>query len=273
MSTALAERHITAFMDSPDTPRPDNPIHSTEGGKAYGYKAALVGGVHVYGWTLPAILDVLGQDWLHDGWIHVTFRRPTYPGDRMAARIFPATDAAYSLQMDNQAGAHCIIATLGRGKASWFEALHVPRFQPGEPQPHTLPSLSMDHAPLEQELRPMSVALSVAEAESYAREKVADPNPIYYGTQALIHPGWLAGRPTRLLHHSYTYGPAIHVQSHIQHLAPAYAGQPLVVTGYCQEVYERKDHHYLVNDVAIWSEPGDELVRLRHTTIFQVAKR
>jgi hypothetical protein len=191
----------------------------------------------------------------------------------MVARILPATDAAYSLHMDNQAGEHCIIATLGRGKAPWFETLHARTFKPGEPPPHALPALSMDNAPLEQDLRPMAVALSVAEAESYAREKVADPNPIYYGPRPLIHPGWLAGRPTRLLHHSYTYGPAIHVQSHIQHLAPAYAGQTLVVTGYCQEVYERKGHHYMVNDVAIWSEPGDELLRLRHTTIFQVAKR
>ncbi len=273
MNGALVEQHITAFMDNPDAPRPDNPIHSTDGGKAYGYKAALVGGVHVYGWTIPAVLHVLGEEWLHHGWIHVTFQRPTYPGDAMVARILPGADGAYTLHMDNQEGTHCILGSLGRGQAPWFDELQEPTFKLGAAQPHTLPQLSLDQAPVGKALLPMSAALSVAEARAYAHDKVADPNPIYYGDQPVIHPGWLAGRPTRLLHHSYHYGPAIHVHSHIQNLAPAYAGQTLVVTGDCREVYARKGHHYIVNDVAIWSETGEELVRLRHTTIFQVAKR
>ena len=54
----VAERRITAFMEDPDAPRPENPIHSTSGGTEYGYRAALVGGVTVYGWTAPAIIPL-----------------------------------------------------------------------------------------------------------------------------------------------------------------------------------------------------------------------
>jgi len=51
MTTAnrFAENIVTAFLDGPDDPNIPNAIHSTEGAKDYGYKAALVGGVTVAG--------------------------------------------------------------------------------------------------------------------------------------------------------------------------------------------------------------------------------
>ncbi|HXH23455.1 MAG TPA: hypothetical protein VNN10_15660, partial [Dehalococcoidia bacterium] len=77
------ERRITAFMEDPDNMNISNVIHANQGARQYGYRAALVGGVTVYGWTVPAILQALGPRWLSDGWIDVSFRRPTYPGDEM----------------------------------------------------------------------------------------------------------------------------------------------------------------------------------------------
>ncbi len=65
---AAVQATLVAFMEDPDTPRPENPIHSTGGALDYGYAAALVGGVVVYGWATPLILDVLGEPWLTDGW-------------------------------------------------------------------------------------------------------------------------------------------------------------------------------------------------------------
>jgi hypothetical protein len=78
---------------------------------------------------------------------------------------------------------------------------------------------------------------------------------------------------TRLLHHSYNYGPAIHARTHLQNLARAEAGQTVTVAGHFHQAYERKGHHYAVFDGVILSEDGRELVKMRHTTIFQVAKR
>ena len=96
---------------------------------------------------------------------------------------------------------------------------------------------------------------------------------MFIGDTPLLHPGWVAGRMTALLHHSYNYGPAIHARSHIQNLARAEAGQTLTVAGHFCEAFERKGHHYAVFDGVIISEDGQDLARLRHTTIFQVAKR
>ena len=76
------ELRIKAFMEDPDAPHSDNPIHSTEGGLAYGYRAALIGGVDVYGWGTRLIRQVIGDEWLENGWVEVNFRRPTYPGEK-----------------------------------------------------------------------------------------------------------------------------------------------------------------------------------------------
>lgn len=260
-------------MHDPDAPRPGNPIHSTDGGREYGYKAALIGGVNVYGWATPAIIATLGATWLRDGWVEVAFRRPIYPGDVMTVRILDTLNDALKLQMDNEEGHPCLLGELGVGTAPWFEELHKPVFMAAAEPPDSLPQLTLASAPVNRDLRPRAVPLSNAQASDFSSRMQADANPLYHGETPLIHPAWLAGQMTHLLHHSYSYGPAIHAKSQIQHLAPAYAGQTLIVTGYCQAVYERKNHHYIVNDGAIWSEQGEELLRLRHTAIFQVAKR
>ena len=39
------------------------------------------------------------------------------------------------------------------------------------------------------------------------------------------------------------------------------------------DTYERKGHHYGVVDCVVASEDGVEIAALRHTTIYQVAKR
>jgi acyl dehydratase len=266
------ERTITAFLDGEDSPDIANPIHSTAVATEYGYRAALVGGVTVYGWCVPAITAALGQRWLEDGWIDVHFRRPTYPGDVTTARVVPEGDA-FALAMTNQDGERCLVGTLGLGRAPFLGELHLPSRRTAEPRPATLPRLTPETAPVGQDLRPMPVRYSHEDAVEYATSKQADPKPPWVGEGARIHPGWLAARMTPMIHHSYDYGPAIHARSQIQHLAPALAGQTVTVAGHFTETYERKGHHYAVVDGVILAEDGTELAHLRHTTIYQVAKR
>lgn len=273
MNSASLEKSITAFMENPDAPRPDNEIHSTDGGKAYGYKAALIGGVDVYGWGTRLILEVLGEGWLDNGWAEISFRRPAYPGDELVIKLVPGDNDYYEFYMDQREGKHCIEGRVGCNNASWLKDLYVTDSRTAEEKSESLPQLSMENAPVGKELKARSVAISIVESVEFARSRQADESAVYCGDQPRIHPAWLAGQMTHLLHHSYDYAPAIHVASHIQNMAPAYAGQTLVVTGYCREVYERKGHHYIVNDGSIWSEHGIELVRLRHKAIFRLAKR
>jgi acyl dehydratase len=264
----VAEHTITAFMDNPDAPRPSNPIHSTDSAKAYGYEGALVGGATVYGWAVRTIVEALGKRWLEEGWAELQFRRPVYPGDELVIGV--GGDGALQIVKGSDV---CIRGTVGLGKASWLETLAMPTNLTPEPRAQTRPILTMSNAPVGRDLRARSVVTPVDEMVTFAREKEGESLQCFLSEPPRLHPGWIASQLTHLLHHSYEYGPAIHTASHIQHLAPAYAGQTLTVAGTCVETYERKGHHYIVNDGAILSEGGEVLVRLRHTAIFEVAKR
>ncbi len=267
-----ATRTLTAFLDGEDSPDIMNPIHSTAVAAEYGFRAALVGGVTVYGWCVPVLLELLGEGWLDDGWVEVNFRRPVYPGDELT--INGARGAAkVAFEATKEAGECCLRGEGGRGLAPWFHELHTPWRRKAEPRPETLPWLTLEGAPLGEDLRPMPVPFDVEAASTYARELQRDEHPRWHGTAPRMHPGWLAARMTPMIHHSYDYKPAIHTRSQIQHLAPAVAGQVFTVTGHLVRAYEQKDHHYAQVDGSVLTENGVEVARIRHTTIFRPARR
>lgn len=269
---ATATRHITAFLDGEDSPDIPNPIHSTAVASQYGFKAALVGGVTVYGWTVPAIVEALGEQWLDTGWADVSLRRPVYPGDEMTATV-EQTSEGWRLHMANQDGEACIAGTVGMGSGPFLPGLAMPDRTFAEPRPKHPPQLTLEDAPVGEDLRPLPVPFPLDEAADYVNVKQLDDHPRWFGEGARIHPGWLAGRMTPLIHHSYEYGPAIHTRTQAQHLAPAFAGQTITVAGHFIDAYERKGHHYAVVDGAIFAEDRTLLARIRHTTIFRVARR
>lgn len=265
-----AERQLVAFLDGEDSPDIPNPIHSTEIAARYGFKGALVGGVTVYGWLTPVILDVLGERWLSDGWADVRFRQPVYPGDALTARCEPTADGAARVAMLNAEGTACIEGRVGLGAAAWVATFHSPVRRTAGERPDTLPWLTLEIAPTGQDLRPMLVPWSIEDARAWALEKQRDGSERWTGPSALVHPGWIAARMTPLLHHSFDYAPAIHTRSEIQHLAPAHAGQAFTVAGHFIRAYEQKGHHYAELDGVLIGEDGQELARMRHTTIFRV---
>ncbi len=275
MPTAIRPGHrtITAFLDGPDTMDIRNVIHATDGAKEYGYKAALVGGVTVYGWAAPAILQAFGEEWLNTGWVDVSFRKPVYPGDEMTVDVTPDAEGTATLAMKNQDDAVCVSATLGMGTPDFVSEFTLPSRRTAEPEPADRPQLTMMSAPVGTDLRPMAVPYTLADARAYAEDKQRDLDPRWSAEGGYIHPGWMAARMTPLIHHSYHYGPAIHARSQIQNLRPARLDQTVTVCGHFLKTYERKGHHYAVIDGVILGEDGAELSYLRHTTIFEVAKR
>ena len=267
--TTIAERKITAFLDGEDSPTIPNPIHSTEVANQYGFRGALVGGVTVYGWFTPAILDVLGEGWLTGGWAEVRFRRPVFPGDEVTARA-ERTDETVDLKMVLPDGDGAIVGTAGLGRAPWFEDLAAPVKRPAEVKPEVLPILTLEHAPGRAELRPMPVPYSVEDASAYATNLQKDESARFNGAGSLVHPGWIAARMTPLLKHSYEYGPSIHIHSHIQHMAAAKAGQSFTMVGTFLRAFEQNGHHVAELDGSLLAEDGTECARMRHTTIFRI---
>jgi len=271
--TKTLEARTTAFLDGDDSLDIGNIIHSTEGAKAFGYEAPLVGGVTVWGWGAKTIVDLLGDEWLRDGWADISFKRPVFPGFELTTSVEERPDGSFDFSMTTQEGKACLIGTCGMGKAAWSDEHTVPSAAEAVPAADPLPDLTPETLTVGEALRPQDVPVSTDEAEAYAKDLQRDEGPLWRGEDALLHPGWLAGRGTKLMHHSWAYGPAIHSRSQIQNLAPAQAGQTVTITGQFVDTYERKGHHYAVIDLAQRSEAGELFYLLRHTTIFQVAKR
>ncbi len=267
----LAERRLTAWLDGPDRPDISNPIHSTAVATEYGFRGALVGGVSVYGWCVPVILAALGDRWLDDGWIEVAFRRPVYPGDELAITV-AEVEGGTALEV-RKPGERCLAGTLGLGTAPWLAELASPARRAAEPRPDRLPLLTLEVAPVGQDLRPLQPDTRPETLAQYLADRLRDADPRWRGPGARLQPGWIAGQMTPLLHHSYDYAPAIHTRTRAQHLAPALANQRITFAGRFVEQFERKGDHYAVLDGLMLGEDGRELARLQHTTIFQVARR
>jgi acyl dehydratase len=261
-------RTITAFLDGEDSPTISNPIHSTGVAQQYGFRAALVGGVTVYGWCVPAILEALGEGWLDRGWAEIAFRRPVYPGDAMTARV-SGEGGVRELEMANGEGEVCIRGTVGLGDGPFLAELRSPRRRTPEPPANPKPELTLATAATGQDLAPMFVPFPPDDARAYARELQRDEHPRWTGERPRLHPGWLAARMTPLIKHSYWYGPSIHARSAIQHTAPAYAGRGVTVAGHFNRAFEAKGHHYAEVDGVILDDAGVEVARIRHTTIFR----
>ena len=64
----------------------ENKIHDDRIAAAYGFRGGLVPGVTVYGYMVPAILDLLGLDWLDRGSVNFRLHAPCYEGDLVLSR-------------------------------------------------------------------------------------------------------------------------------------------------------------------------------------------
>jgi len=271
-ASIVARREVVAFMEDADQPHP-NAIHSTSGARDYGFRGALIGGVTAYGWTVSTIVQALGEEWLDSGWVELRFRKPMHPGDALTV----AVDATGTLTVHRSAELYveaelCMEGRVGLGAAAWFPSLARPESSaPTAVEEKAV--LSLEHAPVARDLASTDVWLGAAEASTFSREKERETLACFYGPRPRVHPAWLAEQPIRLLHHSYDYGPSIHTESLIQHLAPAHADQRIGVSGHCVAAFERKRHHYIVNDCLIADEGGCAVAALRHTAIFRVAAK
>jgi MaoC like domain len=261
------ERTIVAAMPDPDAPNPNNPIHSTDTARDYGFRAALVGGATIYGWCAATIIDAAGIDWLDRGWANVEFRRPVFPNDELRVRV----DADGAFEVRGADERIRIDGRVGLGAAPWAEVI-APRRKPPEPAADPLPALTPANVPVGRELLARRVSLTRAEAEAFCRDKQNESLACFFGADARVHPAWLANQPIYWLHHSFSYGAAIHTASRIEHVHGARVGQDFDVLGRCADAFERKGHRYIVNDVEIVDTADRLVARIRHTAIYQVAK-
>ena len=278
---------VRAFLDNDDSPDIRNPIHSTAVAQEYGFRGALVGGVTVWSWCTPAVLEALGESWLDHGWAAFRFRRPTYPGDEMAIHIGPSSEDGpdhtadhtlrttnRALRMTNQDGVDCVVGAVGLGDAPWLVELTRPA-TPLAPAPVADPPLlTMESAPVGGDWRAMTVPMTPADADAYLRESHSHrPSQApFAGPTPRIHPGWLAGRCEAIMRHNHYVPSSMHTQTLLQLLAPAHATGPIHTGARVLRVFENKGHHAVVFDALVTDDARREIALIEHTTIFRIAR-
>jgi hypothetical protein len=275
MTTGVIEGEFIATMDDPDDPDmfERNRIHTNAGAQEYGFKGAFVGGVTLYAWCIPTIIDALGDEWLDHGWVNIRFRRPTYPGAHVRVRVTPRDgSAAHAFEALHDDGEASIVGEVGLGTASWLGDLSPTPFSPPDPDGGERPSLTLQNAPIGQPLRSYRYGQQTP-APPAAGGALAEIIELETPTGAVIHPTTLARQMICLLMRSYDYGhPAIHVTSHVQNFARIPAGDDVVLCGTFVDAFERNGHHVAVIDADLYSRGGERLARQRHTNIFKVRR-
>ena len=193
---------------------------------------ALVAGIHTYGWACEAIIDALGEGWLDDGWADVVLPPPGPPrrraGHDVRARSGPA--GGRRAHGGRPASGRRAGGQVGAGGRPGSTSSRCPNgADPSRrcPRPNwcawSWPPPGRPGLPAHGRRRLPSFA------RAWAATRLDDHDPRWHeGDRPRLHPSFLAGRMTPLFRHNYRYGPAIHVRTRIQHLAPARAGQELV---------------------------------------------
>lgn len=274
MTTApRIEHQIEAYLSNEDSVDISNPIHSTEVAAKYGFSGALIGGVTVWGWATPAILEAIGDGWLSRGWSEFDFRQPTYPGDQMTIVAEPEGEGsdAWRVTMTNQDDVLCVRGRVGLGDASWLYEFTTPEAMTAMPSPDPMPALALDSAPAGLDWRAMSVDATPDFAREFAADKQHAEDPRFVGDSPVLHPAWTAGWAEGLMRHNVYIPSSMHTRSRIQHLAPIPAGQVVTGGAHFVEAYERRAHHFANYDVLLRGEDGTDLARLRHWTVFRIA--
>lgn len=270
------ERRLTAWMRDPDNTEQSNIIHSTGGGQQFGFQGALITGSVVYGWCVPAILDAVGEQWLHDGWAHVRFRRPVYPDDAVRVRVTPADDGTWTLELFRGSDELALVARLGVGTqppdvlAGFIEAA------PGAPVPPPSPApvLRLAEAPVGRPLSTLATSLrqtAIPPEAMTTRDTLAG---ILLHGEAYANPAGVSGRMSWYGHAQYDYaGPSIHATTEAKYFRAARTSEPLHITAIVKDAYDRGGDHYIVYDGTIRDAAGGRIAAIRHTTIFHVAPR
>lgn len=276
MSAQAVESEFIATMDDPDDPEmfQRNRIHTNVGAQEYGFQGAFLGGVTLYGWCVPTIVEALGEQWLDDGWVNMRFRRPTYPGAHVRVRVTPDGDGTGSHRFEavQDDGEVSIAGAVGLGAAPWRDELCVTPFSLPEPGPAERPVLTLADAPVGKPLRSYRYGRQTPDPE-FAAGAHAGLTELATSAGPVIHPSTVARQMISLLAGSYEYGkPSIHAESHIQHFTRIPAGQDVVLCGTFVTAYERNGHHYAVIDADLYTLAGERLARQRHTNIFRVRR-
>ena len=276
MESSKVSSVVTAYLDNDDSPDIENPIHSTEIARAYGYEGPLIGGVTVWGWATDTIIEAIGNNWLSEGWAEYSFRKPVFPGNVLTITVESSTEDftnSWNVAMQNQSGDLCVVGKIGIGEASWENTLTRPI--------NMSPSDVVGKKPLTLKRAKNSTSWTALQLEfnEDTYEEIKQKNrltsdPIFahsQGNTPIAHPSWVAGWAEGLMRHNFDIPSSMHTKSLVKHHSSIPLGTKLVGGAEVIDAYERKGHQYIEFDVLLQDTGSNDIAQIRHRTIFRIA--
>lgn len=271
---AKLERSLSAYMPGAD--REDQPenIHTDKVAKSLGYRGALVYGTTVYGWSVPLIVEALGDDWMSDGWADLGIRRPIYTGDRLHITLEPGPGGAFVMAACGDDGGAKVSGVVGKGTGAWT-ADHVrSKRTEVESLPNPRPLITLEAAPVGEDLPCLRAEPHDRLTNLFQEATEYEHGVLMARGRRVLSPAAISGRMTWYVHAVWDYaGPALHTSSQVQYLDFVDPDEPLTVAGHFRDAYERNGHHYSITDGVVFGADGREVALTRHGSIFKVAKQ
>jgi hypothetical protein len=246
-------------------PESENRIHGDEIARAYGFRGGLVPGVTVSAYLLHPAAVAWGRDWLERGSAHVVVHSPVYDGERFRVELEDARASAYAARLVDPRGATCASA-----EAALPEKAPVPPARRGDP----LVARDAERPPASRKtlerlratgLRALRARWSEsAEITRYTRDPGAMA-PVFRET-GLANPAFVLGLTNWALAGNVRMSAWLHLETRSQHYRAIEPGTELVVESAIADLFEKKGHHFVDVDVAIFGAQDDAArasVRLR----------
>ena len=269
-TTAPSEAPITAGFRA--KPEYAGTIHDDASARTYGYRAALVPGIILYGYMADMVVHAWGHDWVTRGTMQSRSRRPAYEGDKLliVAETVREDADGRSVDMELRDGEGNIVAT---GRAT------LPHAAPVMPDLADFPVLPIAHP-----LPPVAAGgFKVGDrfgskAETITAEALRDSLDLFgqrwpsYAAEGLIHPSRYPQFATHNALHSYALPtPSIFVSAVTQHLDVAHVGATLSSSGYVTAEYERKGNRYIDQRHLVFAD-GRPVALVLRTSIYAARK-
>lgn len=266
---------LVAYNYAPDS---ENRIHGDEIAKQFGFKGGLVPGVGDFAYMTHPVVEALGVVWLEKGWMDAKFLKPVYDGDtievrtKVGERDGTAHDIYVEVELYNSEGTLCATGSGGRFPIELMISAHDFPLAPLPDKNKKLPA-HIDALPAGMLLGSISQRIDLKKMEHTAAERYRDELPYYKsrpGHDPAVHPGILLQMANDILVENVALGPWIHTASEIQNHAIPRDGEELSLRGRVRDSYERRGHHMVELDLAMFGEGERPIMKIEHKAIIRL---
>lgn len=240
----------------------ENRMHSDGAARTFGFEAALVPGVAVFGHMIRPLVKSLGTGWLEGHEAELRLIKPAYDGDTLAIE-----------HVEEEVGEHLVRCT-GRG-ALLAEMRSRAARRPPDPMAELpggevvdgKPEIAWELIRVGEPFPAFTWKPDRNEQQVFA-SRVNDDLPIWHGE--LLHPHALLATANRALSNRFRLPAWLHVGSRMVFHEPVCLGQEIEVRAVPVEKWRRKGHEFIKLYVA-YVVKGRVKTEIRHTAIFRIA--